>query len=289
MATLAITRPSLSRVTGTIGAEVQGIDLSGHLPQETIDWISNALVEHKVLFFRDQHGLDRAGHIALGRRFGDLEVHPFAKYITQFNSTDVDPEVIVLESKSQGGNRGTDIWHSDVSFRQTPSLGSILRCIVAPETGGDTMWADMEMAYDLLDDETKQQIEGLHAQHDWINFRAGLRKFGVPEETIEALNAEYPVSAHPVVRTHPVSGRKCLYVNSVFTIGIVGMDKSEGDALLQKLCRQASIPEVQVRFRWRPGSVAFWDNRSTQHYAVGDYGDQHRLMERVTVVGDVPR
>jgi taurine dioxygenase len=288
MATLAITRPKLSKVTGTIGAEVEGITMSGDLPQETIDWISEALVEHKVLFFRDQPD-DRAAHIAFGRRFGELEVHPFAKYLSQFNTKDEDPEVIVLESRSTGGNKGTDIWHSDVTWRFQPSLGSILRCRVAPETGGDTMWANMEKTYDLLDDETKAQIEGLEATHDWGNFRLGLRKGGVPEDLIEELNGIYPIATHPVVRSHPVSGRKSIYVNAVFTIGIVGMDKDESDALLGKLCRQASVPEVQVRLRWKPGTVAFWDNRSTQHYAVGDYGDAHRLMERVTVCGDTPR
>jgi taurine dioxygenase len=289
MATLAITRPGLTRATGNIGAEVEGVTLSGDLPQETIDWISDALVEHKVLFFRDQHALTRTEHVAFGRRFGELEVHPFAKYLSQFNTKDEDPEVIVLESKTDGGNRGTDVWHSDVTWRAQPSLGSILRCLIAPETGGDTMWANMELAYDMLDDEIKAQIDGLEAVHDWWNFRLGLEKAGVAQELIDEMLVEYPLATHPVVRTHPVSGRKALYVNSIFTIGIAGMDKPEGDALLDRLCRQTAIPEVQVRLRWRPGTVAFWDNRSTQHYAVGDYGAAHRLMERVTVCGDTPR
>lgn len=289
MATLAITRPTLTKATGNIGAEVEGVTMSGDLPQETIDWISNALVENKVLFFRDQHALTRAEHIAFGARFGELEVHPFAKYLSQFNTKDEDPEVIVLESKTDGGNRGTDVWHSDVTWRLQPSLGSILRCLIAPETGGDTMWANMELAYDMLDDKTKTQIEGLEAVHDWWNFRLGLEKGGVAQEIIDEMLVEYPLATHPVVRTHPVSGRKALYVNSIFTIGIAGMEKAEGDALLAKLCRQTAMPEVQVRLRWKPGTVAFWDNRSTQHYAVSDYGAAHRLMERVTVCGDVPR
>jgi taurine dioxygenase len=290
MATLAITRPALSRVTGTIGAEVEGIDLSGDLPQETIDWISAALVEHKVLFFRDQHGLDRAGHIAFGRRFGELEVHPFSEHVAQYNTGKTDPEIVVLESRSAPTERhkAADIWHSDVTWRVSPSLGSILRCIICPEAGGDTVWANMEAAYDLLDDETKDRIEGLHAVHTWDIFRKGLIAMGVEEEVIAAMDAEFPLPEHPVVRTHPVSGRKSLYVNANFTRNIVGMDKSESDALLRKLYHQAEIPEVQVRLRWRPGTVAFWDNRSTQHYAVHDYGAQHRLMERVTVCGDTP-
>lgn len=289
MATIAATRPSLNKATGTIGAEVEGITLSGDLPQETINWISDALVEHKVLFFRDQHQLTRAEHIAFGARFGELEVHPFAQHLSQFNTKGDDPEIIVIESKSEGGNRGTDIWHSDVTWRLQPLLGSILRCLIAPETGGDTMWANMELAYDLLDEDTKARIEGLEATHDWDNFRQGLRRLQVPEEKIEELNAIYPVVTHPVVRTHPVSGRKAIYVNSIFTRNIVGLDADESDALLDKLTRQTAIPEVQVRLRWRPGTVAFWDNRSTQHYAVGDYGAKHRLMERVTICGDTPR
>lgn len=277
----------LKPVTGTIGAEVQGLDLAGPLDNSTIDWISAALVEHKVLFFRNQD-LDRASHIEFGRRFGELEVHPFAKFLSAFNTGDADPEIIVIESKKTGDNYGTDIWHSDVTWRTEPSLGSILRCLKAPAAGGDTMWANMEEAYERLDDETKQQIEGLEAEHDWANFRRGLRKNGVPENLIAEMDAEYPITRHPVVRTHPVSGRKCIYVNSIFTTRIVGSEQEESDALLEKLYRQASIPEVQVRFRWEPGSIAFWDNRSTQHYAVADYGDAHRLMERVTVVGDKP-
>ncbi|MCB2047723.1 MAG: TauD/TfdA family dioxygenase [Novosphingobium sp.] len=287
MATIATTRPTLHKVTGSIGAEVEGVTLSGDLPQETIDWISDALVENKVLFFRDQD-IRREDHIAFGRRFGELEVHPFAKHISAFNTGDDDPEIIVIESRKDGGARGTDMWHSDVTWRLEPSLGSILRCLVGPEAGGDTMWANMETAYDLLDDETKQRIEGLEAEHDWENFRNGLRNAGVPEEKIAAMSEDFPLARHPVVRTHPVSGRKAIYVNSIFTTRIVGMDKAESDALLDKLFRQTAIPEVQVRLRWKPGTVAFWDNRSTQHYAVGDYGAQHRLMERVTVCGDRP-
>jgi taurine dioxygenase len=291
MATIATTRPSLNMATGTIGAEVEGISLSGDLPQETIDWISDALVEHKVLFFRDQHQLTRAQHIAFGRRFGELEVHPFAQYISQFNTGGSDPEVIVLESKSEPKSRGqgADIWHSDVTWRLQPSLGSILRCIIVPDAGGDTAWANMEAAYDLLDDETKARIEGLQATHNWDNFRRNLIKSGTPDDVIAAMDAGFPPPVHPVVRTHPVSGRKSLYVNGIFTKEIVGMDQAESDALLQRLFHQAAVPEVQVRLRWRPGTVAFWDNRSTQHYAVHDYGAEHRLMERVTICGDTPR
>lgn len=277
----------LHQVTGTIGADVRGLDLANPLDDATIDWISAALVEHKVLFFRDQH-IDRAAHIAFGKRFGALEVHPFAKHLSAFNTGASDPEVIVIESRTKGDNTGTDIWHSDVTWRTEPSLGSILRCLKSPPAGGDTMWANMEEAYDRLDDETKARIEGLEAEHDWEGFRRGLRRNGVAESVIEEMNAEYPVTVHPLVRTHPVSGRKCIYVNRIFTTRIMGLEPEDSEALLEKLYRQATLPEVQVRFRWEPGSIAFWDNRSTQHYAVADYGDAHRLMERITVAGDRP-
>ena len=279
--------PDLTPLTGTIGAQVHGVNLAAAQDQATIDWINAALVEHKVLFFRDQD-LDRKSHIAFGRYFGDLEVHPFAKHISAFNTGADDPEVIVIESRSKGENKGTDMWHSDVTWRAEPSLGSILRCLKSPAAGGDTMWANMEEAYERLDDETKTRIEHLEAEHDWEGFRNGLRRGGVAESLIDEMNAEFPLAMHPVVRRHPVSGRKCIYVNRIFTKRIVGLEPEESEALLEKLYRQATLPEVQVRFRWEPGSVAFWDNRSTQHYAVGDYGDAHRLMERVTVAGDRP-
>jgi taurine dioxygenase len=278
---------TVTPLTGTLGAQVDGIDMSADLEPSVIDWIAAALVEHKVLFFRDQK-LDRQQHLAFGKRFGPLEVHPFAYGNSMFGNDGSSPELLVIESKPGTPISGTDIWHSDVSFREEPALGSILRCIVPATPGGDTLWADMEKAYELLDEETKGRIEGLEAEHDWPNFRAGMRKRGVDENVIADFEKKYPVTRHPVVRTHPVSGRKCIYVNRIFTKQIVGLDKEQSDALLEKLYRQASIPEVQVRFRWEPGSVAFWDNRSTQHYAVSDYGDRHRLMERVTIAGDRP-
>lgn len=277
----------LKPLTGSTGAEVHGVNLAGPLDEATIDWISAALVEHKVLFFRDQD-LDREAHIAFGRRFGELEVHPFAQHLSAFNTGESDPEIIVIESRTDGASTGTDMWHSDVTWRTEPSLGSILRCLKSPPAGGDTMWANMEEAYNRLDDETKARIENLQAEHDWEGFRRGLRSNGVPESVIDEMNAEFPLTTHPVVRTHPVSGRKCIYVNRIFTTRIVGLEPEESEALLEKLYRQATLPEVQVRFRWEPGSVAFWDNRSTQHYAVADYGTAHRLMERVTVAGDRP-
>ena len=263
-------------LTATIGAEVDGVDLSSDLDDETVAELRAALLEWKVLFFRDQHGLDRARHVALGRRFGELEVHPVTP-------KDQDqPEVFVIPA---GGTfRAPDNWHTDVTWRPEPSMGSILRAVELPPLGGDTLWADMGKAYDLLDDETKERIDGRTATHDY----ASAFGKGQPPEVQEKMRAKHPTVEHPIVRTHPETGRKTLYVNVGFTRSIVGMDDDEGRPLLQRLYRQATIPDVQCRFRWRPGSVAFWDNRATQHIVSNDFLPAKRVMERVTIKGDRP-
>jgi taurine dioxygenase len=276
----------VERVTATLGAEVSGIDLSGPLSARIIDAISAALVRHRVLFFRDQ-AITVEQHLAFGRRFGPLEVHPFNESLKGFANDGAAPEVIVIESTAERPI-AADQWHSDVSFRAEPSLGSILRCRITPDAGGDTLWADMAAAYEGLDDATRRQISGLTAVHDWETFRRGMRAHGVSEDRIAQLQARHPPAEHPLVRTHPVSGEKILYVNATFTVGVKGMKEAESRPLLERLCRQAHIPDYQVRFRWRPDSIAFWDNRGTQHYATRDFFPAHRRMERVTVAGDRP-
>jgi taurine dioxygenase len=263
-------------LTANIGAEVLGIDLADELDDAVIEAIRDALLAWKVLFFRDQHRLDRPSHIAFGRRFGDLEVHP----ITPKGQD--DPEVFVIPA---GGKfRAPDNWHSDVTWRPEPSLGSILRAVELPPLGGDTLWADMGQAYDLLDDETKERIEGRKATHDYAS------AFGrnQPPEVQARMREQHPTVEHPIVRTHPETGRKTLYVNVGFTRSIVGMDDAEAQPLLRRLYRQATIVDVQCRFRWQPGSVAFWDNRATQHVVSNDFLPAKRVMERVTIVGDKP-
>jgi len=263
-------------LTAAIGAEIGGVDLADDLSDDVIEEIREALLEWKVVFFRDQHRLDRAQHVAFGRRFGDLEIHPVTP-------KDQDqPEVFVIPA---GGTfRAPDSWHSDVTWRPEPSLGSILRAVELPPLGGDTLWADMARAYDLLDDETKERIDDRKATHDY----ASAFGRGQPPEVQEKMRAKHPTVEHPVVRTHPETGRKTLYVNIGFTRSIVGMDPDEGQRLLRRLFRQSSIVDVQCRFRWHPGSVAFWDNRATQHVVSNDFLPAKRVMERVTVVGDKP-
>lgn len=264
-------------LTATIGAEVGGVDLADDLGDDVIDEIRQALLEWKVLFFRDQHQLDRERHIAFGRRFGELEVHPITPKDQEH------PEVFVIPA---GGEfRAPDNWHCDVTWRPAPSLGSILRAVKLPPLGGDTLWADMGRAYDLLDDETKERIDGLRATHDYT---AAFGR-GQPSEVQARMREKHPTVEHPVVRTHPETGRKTLFVNVGFTQAIVGMEEDESRRLLRRLYRQAHIVDVQCRFRWRPGSVAFWDNRATQHVVSNDFLPARRVMERVTIAGDVPR
>ncbi len=267
-------------LTPTIGAEIEGVDLTRPLIEATVSALRRALLDWKVLFFRDQE-IDTGQHLAFARRFGELEVHPFAPQKPGY------PEVLAIthDEKSRGRE---NTWHSDVTWRLEPSLGSILRALEVPPVGGDTLFADMYAAYEGLTDEVKARIEGALAVHDFENFRRGMRKRGVSEAEIEAFDKLYPTVEHPVVRTHPETGRKALYVNAAFTRYIVGMEKGESDALLAHLYAQAAIPEYQCRFRWEKNSIAFWDNRASQHYAASDYFPAVRRMERVTVIGDRP-
>ncbi len=262
--------------TPGIGAFISDLDLRQALPDEVIAALRAALVQWKVLFFRDQH-LSEEEHIRFARQFGELEIHPL--------TPPDQPRPEILRIVHDRDNRGTEnFWHSDVTWRPQPSLGSILRAVEIPELGGDTLWADMEAAYAELPDTLKEKLAGLQAEHNF------LRAFGhrIPEEQHPEIRERHPPQHHPVVRTHPESGRKSLYVNIAFTDHIVGMDKQESDKLLGFLQDRAGRPEYQVRLKWQPGTIAFWDNRASQHYAVSDYWPQRRVMERVTVAGDRP-
>jgi taurine dioxygenase len=268
-------------LTPTIGAEIFGVDLRRPLDAGTLKDMRAALLDWKVLFFRDQD-ITTEQHLDFARNFGALEVHPFAPQKPGY------PEVLAItHDRERPGKENT--WHSDVTWRLEPSLGSILRSLEIPAVGGDTLFADMYAAYDGLSDEVKARIEGRTAIHDFAHFRVGLRKRGKSEAEIEEYNKAYPPAEHPVVRTHPETGRKGIYVNAAFTQYIVGMERAESDALLKHLYAQAAIPEYQCRFRWGVNSIAFWDNRASQHYAVSDYWPAVRRMERVTIIGDKPR
>src|SRR5262245_2899797 len=261
-------RISPEPMSPTVGAEINGVSLAEPLDEETFEEIHRALLEFKVIFFRDQD-LTPERHVAFARRFGALETHPFVPH------RDGYPEVMVLQKNEQVGGY-ENVWHSDVTWRLEPSLGSVLLAREVPPVGGDTLFSDMYAAYEGLGDKLRASLDGLHAVHDFT------RTFGrmMSAEELAKKRQEFPPAEHPVVRTHPETGRKGLYVNAAFTSHIVGMEKDESDRLLELLYRQASVPEYQCRFRWRRHSVAFWDNRAVQHYAVSDYYPKPRLMER---------
>jgi taurine dioxygenase len=280
VASFQATGLTFAPLTPTIGAEVSGLDLGQPLAASARAALRSALLDYKVLFFRGQ-AITTEQHLAFARAFGTLEVHPFAPSKPGY------PEVLAITHDAD--NRGREnTWHSDVTWREIPSLGSVLRALEVPPVGGDTLFADMYAAYEGLADEIKSEIEGAQALHDFAYFRRGLRRAGKSEVEIEAFNAAYPSVLHPVVRTHPETGRKALYVNAAFTQHIEGMDRDRSDALLKHLYAQAAIPEYQCRFRWEQDSIAFWDNRASQHYAASDYWPAVRRMERVTIIGDRP-
>ncbi|WP_410648727.1 TauD/TfdA dioxygenase family protein [Amycolatopsis sp. cmx-4-54] len=258
-----------------IGAEIGGVDLARPLTPALHAELNRALLEWKVLFFRDQD-ITSEHQRAFAANWGQLETNPF---IPKGETEDT-----TRFTRSASMPAFENIWHVDVTFRPEPALGSVLRLIEVPPVGGDTMWADMAAAYDNLPDDVRERIDGATAVHDFI---PGFDRFSDPGLLLRHQDAFPPVE-HPVVRTHPETGRRTLFVNQAFTTHIVGMDRDESDRLLRYLFSRAHVPEFQVRFGWRPGSVAFWDNRATQHYAVNDYHPYARVAERVAIVGDRP-
>ncbi len=270
----------LHHLSPVIGTEVLDIDMGAEHDADTVAFFAQLLVDRKVLFFREQN-ISVEQHIAFARLFGDLEVHPFTPNDATF------PEVIHLDN-GPDNKPSINVWHSDVTWRDQPSLGSILRARVVPEVGGDTLFANMEAAYDGLSEALKERLDGMIAIHDNQNFLNAMRKRGASEEDIAARAKQFPPSRHPVVRTHPISGRKSLYVNRAFTRSIEGLDEHASQTLLETLFNAAWIPDYQCRFRWQPDSFAFWDNRGAQHYAAADYFPAVRKMERVTIIGDKP-
>lgn len=277
-------------LTCALGAEVQAIDLSvAAKDSDTMEELRQLLLKHRVLFFRNQSNFTREDHVAFARYFGELEDHPVAGS---------DPEhpglVRIYKSPEAPNDRYENAWHADATWREKPPFGAVLRCVECPPVGGDTMWANMVLAYEKLPEDIKRTIDGLYARHS-IEATFGA---AMPREKRLALKAQFPDPEHPVVRIHPETGEKVLFVNA-FTTHFTnfhtpkrvryGQDYTQGGvALLQYLINQAMVPEYQVRWRWQPNSVALWDNRATQHYAVMDYPPCHRKMERASIVGDKP-
>ncbi len=260
----------------TVGAEISDIQIKADMSDEVIAEIRSALLEYKVLFFRNQL-ISSEEHIGFAQRFGELEVHPFLP------SNKERPELVRFQ-KDQATGGYENGWHSDVTWRECPSMGAVLHAVDVPEIGGDTLFADMYAVYEGLDEELKAKIDPLMAVNDYM------QAFGqmVPKEKQAEMRETYPAVLHPVVRTHPETGRKLLYVNRFFTSHIEGMDQKESEELLKMLCRVPEIPEYQCRFRWEKDSMAFWDNRAVQHYAASDYWPNKRVMERASIIGDRP-
>ena len=277
----------IEQLSCNIGAELSSVRLKDAIHDDGLfSEIRTQLLKNRVLFFRDQD-LTRAEHIAFAQRFGQLEDHPAVG-----SHPDYPGLVQIYKSPDSPVDRYENAWHSDASWREIPPMGCVLRCVEAPQVGGDTMWTNMILAYENLPEEIKAKIDGLRARHSIeASFGAAM-----PIEKRLALKAQFPDAEHPVVRTHPETGEKILYVNA-FTTHFTnyhtkervrfGQDANPGAAdLLRYLISQASIPEYQVRWRWKPNSIAIWDNRSTQHYAVMDYPACHRKMERAGIIGD---
>ncbi len=262
----------------TIGAEIDGVDLAKPLDSETFQEIHDALMQHQVIFFRDQ-AMTLDEHKAFGRRFGELHIHPAAK------KTEGHPEVLTIHADERSKVVAGMRWHSDVSCDNEPPMGSILHLHEIPESGGDTMFASMYAAYDSLSEPVKGFIGGLEAWHESAHVHRD--RLGHKGELRDGENS-YPVSLHPIVRTHPVTQRKTLFVNENFTTRIDGLEPKESEAILKMLYDHIDTPEFHCRFTWRERSVAFWDNRCAQHRVVWDYYPQVRHGYRVTVAGDKP-
>nr|WP_244501161.1 TauD/TfdA family dioxygenase [Streptomyces sp. TP-A0874] len=260
----------------TIGAEIGGVDLSQPLDPGLREELDRALLEWKVLFFRAQH-LTSAQQRDFAGHWGELEVNPLL-------SSGSSSDVVRFDKSSGAVPTFENVWHADVTFRERPALGAVLQLREVPPFGGDTMWADMAAAYDNLPEWVKERIDGATAVHDFI---PGFARF-YPPERLAPYQELFPPVEHPVVRTHPQTGRRMVFVNTSFTTRITGMGQEESDRLLRLLFQQAHVPEYQVRFRWQQGDVAFWDNRATQHYAVNDYAPHPRVAERVAIAGDRP-
>lgn len=266
----------IRKSTPRIGAEVFGVDLSKPLDDQQFQALHDALMDHLVLFFRHQK-LNEQQHKSFGSRFGKLHVHPAAPALNADH-----PEIFAVHADEKSTHVAGEDWHSDVSCDAEPPMGSILHLTqVPPDGGGDTLFANMYLAYETLSEPIKKMLSGMRAVHEGERFYRG-------RYAVNDAGKTYPRSEHPVVRTHPVTRKKCLFVNRVFTTRIVDVTKNESDALLEMLYRHIETPEFSVRFRWQPDSIAFWDNRCTQHQALWDYYPNRRYGHRVTICGDKP-
>ncbi|MBS24971.1 MAG: taurine dioxygenase [Gammaproteobacteria bacterium] len=267
-------------LAAALGVELSGVDLTSELTPEVFQEVRRLLVEHQVIFFRDQD-ISPQQHHDLAASFGPLQTHP------AYGTVDGFPEITILESTAENPSK-IEAWHTDMTFRQHPPMGAVLRSKVIPEQGGDTLWASMTAAYDALSAQMKEFLSGLTAEHDFSwGFKESLAEPGGRERLAQAV-ANNPPVVHPVIRTHPESAKKVLFVNSLFTTRILELEKQESAALLEFLYEHVTTPEFSCRFNWEPNTIAIWDNRSTQHKPINDYFPAHRMLHRIVIDGDMP-
>ncbi len=271
--------PEVVRCHRLIGAEIRAVDLSRPLSDSGFSRIYSALLEHKVIFFRNQQ-ITTEQQIAFARRFGPLEQNPFRP-----QRADI-PELQIIKNDKDHPVLSTDVWHADLTFRQFPTKFTMLRCLQIPDHSGDTMWADMCAAYEGLSPKLREFITGLTALHDFKNFRVLYKGDAAKRAQLLQMEEMFPNPSHPAVVTHPETKQRVLFVNRQFTLRLEGMSDLESRNILEILYQQASIPEYQYRLSWQPGTLVIWDNRLCQHYAVNDYYPYPRHMERVAIAGD---
>ena len=281
----AVAPPSgvtVTPISSAIGAIIEGVDLREPISPELQQYLEQVLIAHQVVFFRNQP-LTAEQHCRFARQFGDLHIHPIYPNVPE------QPEILILDTELND-LRDNALWHTDVSFSATPPLGAILSAKKIPPVGGDTLWASGTAAYAALSPAIQILLKGLTAQHDIAKSFPPSRFATNPEERVrfEAALKNNPPVSHPVVRTHPVSGKPALFVSEGFTTRINELSDAESDALLNLLFQHSQKPDFTVRWRWQQDDVAFWDNRATFHYAIDDYRPQHRVMQRATIQGDRP-
>ena len=273
---------TVTPLSTALGAQISGVDITQPLNIEDRDAIEQALLKHSVLFFRNQP-INPQQQARFAANFGDLHIHPIYPNVPE------QPEVLILDT-AVTDVRDNAIWHTDVTFLAAPAMGSVLAARQVPAFGGDTLWANGVAAFEGLSAPVRQLLDGLTATHE-LTKSFPTERFGSTPEALaryEKARKDHPPLSHPVVRTHPATGRKALFVNEGFTTRINELEAAESDALLRLLFSHVSRPEFTVRWRWKANDVAFWDNRITQHYAIDDYRPQRRVMHRATILGDVP-
>ncbi len=268
----------IQKYSPNLGAIITGVDLSKEINENQFKDIHKAFLDNQVLFFQNQNEILPEAHLKLGKLFGELHVHPAAPSMSGY------PEIFEIHAHKNSKVANGEFWHSDVSCDIEPPLGTMLQLHILPETGGDTMFSDMYSAYNELSDKYKSLLDGLIAIHESEHLYSGR----YDDRGVNKNNIKTPVANHPLIRTHPVTGKKAIYVNRTFTTGIEGMNKNESSSILEFLFEHCEHVNFQIRYRWNKNDMAFWDNRCTMHRAIWDYWPNERKGRRVTIKGDKP-